>query len=130
LQLPKIEGPKRADLPLVVIDPGHGGHDPGSSSSDGNEREKNVALAIARAIRDELVESGRVRVALTRADDRFLILANAAKSPARSMPISSFRFTATARPVRPRVAPASTHCRKSRRIASRRHLRRARTRRI
>jgi N-acetylmuramoyl-L-alanine amidase len=74
LQLPKIEGPKRADLPLVVIDPGHGGHDPGSSSSDGNEREKNVALAIARAIRDELVESGRVRVALTRADDRFLIL--------------------------------------------------------
>jgi N-acetylmuramoyl-L-alanine amidase len=57
----------------VVIDPGHGGHDPGSSSSDGNEREKNVALAIARAIRDELVESGRVRVALTRADDRFLI---------------------------------------------------------
>jgi N-acetylmuramoyl-L-alanine amidase len=74
LQLPKIEGPRNASLPLVVIDPGHGGHDPGSSSSDGNEREKNVALAIARAIRDELVESGRVRVALTRSDDRFLIL--------------------------------------------------------
>ncbi|WP_404714304.1 N-acetylmuramoyl-L-alanine amidase [Sphingomonas sp. MMS24-J13] len=75
LQLPRIEGPKRSDLPLVVIDAGHGGHDPGSSSSDDSEREKTIALAIAKAIRDELVESGRVRVALTRSDDRFLILA-------------------------------------------------------
>lgn len=75
LQLPRIEGPKRTDLPLVVIDAGHGGHDPGSSSADDSEREKTIALAIARAIRDELVESGRVRVALTRSDDRFLILA-------------------------------------------------------
>ncbi len=74
LQLPKIEGPKRSDLPLVVIDPGHGGHDPGSSSADDSEREKTIALNIAKAIRDELVESGRVRVALTRSDDRFLVL--------------------------------------------------------
>jgi N-acetylmuramoyl-L-alanine amidase len=74
VQLPKIEGPRQSDLPLVVIDAGHGGHDPGSSSSDGSEREKTVALAIAKAIRDELVESGRVRVALTRSDDRFLVL--------------------------------------------------------
>jgi N-acetylmuramoyl-L-alanine amidase len=75
LQIPRIEGPKRSDLPLVVIDAGHGGHDPGSSSADGDEREKTIALAIAKAIRDELVESGRLRVALTRSDDRFLILA-------------------------------------------------------
>lgn len=74
LQLPRIDGPRRSDLPLVVIDAGHGGHDPGSSSSNDSEREKTVALAIAKAIRDELVDSGRVRVALTRSDDRFLVL--------------------------------------------------------
>jgi len=74
LLLPLVQGPKRADAPLVVIDAGHGGHDPGSSSSDGGEQEKNVALKIARAIRDELLDSGKVRVALTRSDDRFLVL--------------------------------------------------------
>ena len=36
--------------------------------------ERDVTLAIARAIRDELAASGRVRVALTRDDDRFLVL--------------------------------------------------------
>jgi len=72
--LPLVQGPKRADAPLVVIDAGHGGHDPGSSSSNGGEQEKNVALKIARAIRDELLDSGKVRVALTRSDDRFLVL--------------------------------------------------------
>jgi N-acetylmuramoyl-L-alanine amidase len=74
LSLPLVQGPRRADAPLIVIDAGHGGHDPGSSSSDGGEQEKNVALKIARAIRDELLESGKVRVALTRSDDRFLVL--------------------------------------------------------
>ena len=37
-------------------------------------REKDVTLQIAKAIRDELLQSGRVRVALTREDDRFLVL--------------------------------------------------------
>jgi len=74
LSLPPVQGPRRLDAPLVVIDAGHGGHDPGSSSSDGDEQEKDVALKIARAIRDELLDSGKVRVALTRSDDRFLVL--------------------------------------------------------
>lgn len=73
--LPPIRGAKREDAPLVVIDAGHGGHDPGSSSADGAVREKDVALAIARAIQGQLVAGGKVRVALTRADDRFLVLA-------------------------------------------------------
>jgi N-acetylmuramoyl-L-alanine amidase len=72
LPIPPVQG--RADKPLVVIDAGHGGHDPGSLSLDGRKREKDAALAIARAVRDELLASGRVRVAMTRADDRFLIL--------------------------------------------------------
>jgi len=74
LSLPAVQGVRRADAPLIVIDAGHGGHDPGSSSQSGDEQEKNVALKIAKAIRDELVESGKFRVALTRSDDRFLVL--------------------------------------------------------
>lgn len=60
--------------PLVVIDAGHGGHDVGALSVVGQKREKDVTLAIARAIQRELEASGRVRVMLTRADDRFLPL--------------------------------------------------------
>jgi N-acetylmuramoyl-L-alanine amidase len=70
--LPKIVGdPSR---PLVVLDAGHGGHDPGALSPFGSRREKDVTLAIATAIRDALAASGRVRVAMTREDDRYLIL--------------------------------------------------------
>ncbi len=60
--------------PLVVLDPGHGGRDPGAVSPFGARREKDVTLAIATAIRDALAASGRVRVAMTREDDRYLVL--------------------------------------------------------
>jgi len=74
VRLPKIYGPNDPNRPLVVIDAGHGGHDPGAISPHGNAREKNVTLAIAQAIRDRLVAGGRVRVALTRESDEFLVL--------------------------------------------------------
>jgi N-acetylmuramoyl-L-alanine amidase len=74
LPLPIIQGPDNARLPLVVIDAGHGGHDPGATSPHNGRREKDITLAIARAIRDDLIASGRVRVALTRSDDRYLVL--------------------------------------------------------
>ena len=70
LPLPRIEG--RAGRPLLVIDAGHGGHDPGASGSD--VREKDVTLAVALAIRDAALAHGRLRVALTRGDDRYLLL--------------------------------------------------------
>jgi N-acetylmuramoyl-L-alanine amidase len=70
--LPRILGdPAR---PLVVLDAGHGGRDPGAVSPFGARREKDVTLAIATAIRDGLAASGRVRVAMTREDDRYLVL--------------------------------------------------------
>lgn len=72
--LPKIQGPNDTSRPLVVIDAGHGGHDPGAVSPHGGKYEKNVVLAIAKAVRDELVASGRVRVALTRDTDKYLVL--------------------------------------------------------
>ncbi len=74
VKLPKIYGPKDSSRPLIVLDAGHGGHDPGAISPHGSQREKNVTLAIARAIRDRLVAGGRVRVALTRDTDKFLVL--------------------------------------------------------
>ncbi|MDE2436842.1 MAG: N-acetylmuramoyl-L-alanine amidase [Sphingomonadales bacterium] len=73
LGLPPIEGPQDASRPLVVIDAGHGGKDPGAGT--GPLREKDVTLALARALRAELLKRGGVRVALTRSDDRFLVLA-------------------------------------------------------
>mgnify|MGYP003384348059 CR=1 FL=1 len=72
--LPKIYGPADKSLPLVVIDAGHGGHDPGAISPHNSVREKTVTLAVAKSIRDELIKSGRVRVALTRDNDAFIIL--------------------------------------------------------
>lgn len=71
--LPRIDGPADASRPLVVIDAGHGGHDPGASGQRG-EQEKRITLALALALRDALLEGGRVRVALTRDGDRFLAL--------------------------------------------------------
>lgn len=71
---PKISGPDNSSLPLVVIDAGHGGHDPGAISPHGGQREKDVTLAIARAVRAEMLKSGRVRVALTRDTDKFIVL--------------------------------------------------------
>ena len=71
--LPPVEGPPDASRPLVVIDAGHGGHDPGASGQ-GGEREKDTTLMLARSIRAALLEQGRVRVALTRDSDRFLVL--------------------------------------------------------
>lgn len=71
IPLPPIEGDDKT-LPLVVIDAGHGGHDPGAGG--GAVQEKTLTLELAKALRDELLASGRVRVAMTRSDDRFLIL--------------------------------------------------------
>ncbi|MGI4732315.1 MAG: N-acetylmuramoyl-L-alanine amidase family protein [Janthinobacterium lividum] len=72
IKLPRVQGD--ASRPLVVIDAGHGGFDPGAISAETGLREKDVTLKIAQAIRDALLASGRVRVALTRDDDRYLVL--------------------------------------------------------
>ena len=73
IDLPEILGPDDPDRPLVVIDAGHGGRDPGSTG--GGVVEKDVVLAIALALRDELLAQGGIRVALTRDDDRIIELA-------------------------------------------------------
>jgi N-acetylmuramoyl-L-alanine amidase len=57
----------------IVIDPGHGGIDPGATGQLGL-REKDVALDIARRLRDKLAASGDYRVLLTREQDRKVFL--------------------------------------------------------
>ena len=72
LELPDSYGPDDPNLPLVVIDAGHGGRDPGAVGA--GIREKDITLGLALKLRDELVRQGGARVALTREDDRLLAL--------------------------------------------------------
>lgn len=72
--LPPISGSKDASRPLIVIDAGHGGHDPGAANREKGYKEKDVTLLLAMALKDRLLRDGRMRVALTRSDDRFLLL--------------------------------------------------------
>jgi N-acetylmuramoyl-L-alanine amidase len=67
-----IAGP--AGRPIVVIDAGHGGRDPGATAVSGKVAEKQLTLALANELRTKLLERGRVRVAMTRTDDRYLTL--------------------------------------------------------
>ncbi len=61
----------------IVIDPGHGGHDPGAVGPSGL-REKDVNLKIAKRLRERLIEEGKSfgieNVYLTRSTDRFIPL--------------------------------------------------------
>jgi len=66
-------GASNANLPLVVIDPGHGGRDPGTIGTRGTQ-EKSIVLAAAQELRRVLEASGRCRVAMTRTNDRFVPL--------------------------------------------------------
>ena len=60
--------------PIVLIDPGHGGNDPGAPGVSGTVREKELTLAFSRELRALLASNGRVRVALTRDGDSTLSL--------------------------------------------------------
>ncbi len=57
----------------ILIDPGHGGRDPGAIGVHGI-REKDVTLAIAKRLRDAIQKRWNVEVLLTREDDRFVPL--------------------------------------------------------
>ena len=72
-QLAKIEAPVAPLTPskkVIVIDAGHGGHDPGAYGSDAHE--KDLTLLAARALRDRLEREGRYKVVLTRDSDVYV----------------------------------------------------------
>jgi len=73
--VPKAEAAPAAPppaKPLIVIDPGHGGIDPGALGTDAME--KNITLAVAKQLRQQLLATGRFRVVLTRDKDVFIPL--------------------------------------------------------
>jgi N-acetylmuramoyl-L-alanine amidase len=70
---PPAPPPMVSTLPMVVLDPGHGGVDPGTIGVSG-VFEKDITLAMARELRDTLLATGRYRVHLTRDADVFMRL--------------------------------------------------------
>lgn len=58
---------------LIVLDPGHGGKDPGALGSGGT-REKDVVLQIAKILRDKINKEKGMRAVLTRETDKFIPL--------------------------------------------------------
>lgn len=69
----KPGAPRPAKQPVVVIDPGHGGADPGAIGV-GGVYEKDITLAAARELRRQLQAAGRYQVKLTRDSDVFIRL--------------------------------------------------------
>ena len=59
--------------PLIILDPGHGGHDPGAIAPDGYF-EKTLTLATGLELHRALLATGRYRVAMTRETDDFISL--------------------------------------------------------
>ena len=71
MPLPRRKPSGADDLPLLVLDAGHGGRDPGAIGTKGTY-EKNVTLDLVTEIAGQM--SGKARVKLTRENDRFLAL--------------------------------------------------------
>ena len=75
LPRPAVRPDARARLswkPLIVLDPGHGGHDSGAMRN--GTVEKDVVLAFGKALRDRLNATGRYKVLMTRDNDKFVPL--------------------------------------------------------
>jgi N-acetylmuramoyl-L-alanine amidase len=69
-----LPGPPPPDRrPLIVLDPGHGGIDPGAIAG-GGAHEKDIVFGFAERLRHRLERSGRYRVRLTRERDLFVPL--------------------------------------------------------
>lgn len=70
---PVAPSPPVRTKPIIVIDAGHGGKDPGTAGISGG-REKDITLSYALALRKELLRTGRYDVVLTRETDVFILL--------------------------------------------------------
>jgi len=70
---PKPPPPPPDTRPVIVLDPGHGGVDPGATGLSG-VHEKAITLAFATELQHQLEDSGRYRVLLTRTEDSAVAL--------------------------------------------------------
>ncbi len=91
----------RPSSKIIVLDPGHGGSDPGKTNTKLGVNEKTFALDVALRTRKLLVAGGH-RVVLTREDDRFVALTQRAviASVARADAFVSIHFNALANDTR------------------------------
>ena len=69
----KFSQEKISKYKIIVLDPGHGGVDPGAIGIKGTY-EKKIVLMAAKSIKEILAKSGRYNVILTRKSDRFIPL--------------------------------------------------------
>jgi N-acetylmuramoyl-L-alanine amidase len=65
-------------LKKIVLDSGHGGHDPGAKSPEGH-KEKDINLAVAARLARRLTHEMGIEVVMTRSDDRFITLSERAR---------------------------------------------------
>jgi N-acetylmuramoyl-L-alanine amidase len=73
VNIPSSPAPTTSGLRKIVLDPGHGGKDPGAIGA-GGIAEKDIVLSIAKKLAAKLKKDLRVDVVLTRKDDRFVAL--------------------------------------------------------
>ena len=73
IEVPKADEPQIARLVTIVLDPGHGGEDPGAIGRRGSY-EKNVTLSIARRLKTKIDAEPNMRSLLTRDGDFFIPL--------------------------------------------------------
>jgi N-acetylmuramoyl-L-alanine amidase len=69
----RLSARTQRDQSVIILDPGHGGMDPGTHSETGLV-EKDLALSVARRLKEKLEQTGRYRVKLTRDSDVFIPL--------------------------------------------------------
>ena len=67
----KISATENNDF-VVVLDPGHGGRDPGAEA--GGYRESSLMLELAETVKESLIRNTDFKVVLTRTEDKFLSL--------------------------------------------------------
>ncbi len=70
---PKSSTPKVSGIRKIVLDPGHGGKDPGAIGV-GGVAEKDIVLSVAKKLAVKLKREMGIEVVLTRSDDRFIPL--------------------------------------------------------
>ena len=75
---PQPAHPRTKPVKTIVIDPGHGGRDPGARGQRGTE-EKDITLKVALKLRDLLIRQPGIQVLMTRERDQFVELEDRAK---------------------------------------------------
>ena len=75
---PQAAQPRTKSFTTIVIDPGHGGKDPGARGQRGTE-EKDITLKVALKLRELLSQQRGIRVLMTRQRDEFVELEDRAK---------------------------------------------------